>query len=56
MPLISLTADNDGKAITSIGAGNTYKIDADLQGICPATVSKRIIENEKQPIQKLLLN
>lgn len=55
MPLISLTADNDGKAITSIGAGNTYKIDADLQGYMPAAVSKRIIENEKQPIQKITI-
>lgn len=47
--------NTDGKLIIPVEPGTTYKLQADALGYLPATVSKTIIENEKQALQKVVI-
>jgi len=52
---VHLKTDDNGVSISDVEAGTAYQIDVDMQGFMPATVKKTIINNEKQPLQKITI-
>ncbi len=50
-----LKTDENGVSVTPVNAGIEYQLDADMQGFMPASLKKTIVNNEKQPLQKITI-
>lgn len=52
---VILKTDENGVSITPVNAGTEYQLDVDIQGFMPASLKKTIVNNEKQPLQKITI-